>query len=221
MLCAGHAIGRMIGAAGLAALVQLTAISPPVSALADKPSRLPSRMVSRSMANLRCRRISLIFPTPIPTRRKAAGCGSASAADLQVSIRSTQDSGTRRKLIIGNVLQSLMTRSQDEPYSLYPLIAQSVEIDDAREHVTFHLDPRARFLRQDAHPCVGRPIFLRIAQVERSAEPSRDFRFSEIRRRARRPYGAFRSDWREGSRSAAHSRRHAGSVEEGDQCGAL
>jgi peptide/nickel transport system substrate-binding protein len=47
--------------------------------------------------------------------------------------------------LLGAVYESLMTRSQDEPSTFYGLIAQSVEIDAAREHLTFHLDPRARF----------------------------------------------------------------------------
>jgi peptide/nickel transport system substrate-binding protein len=45
----------------------------------------------------------------------------------------------------GNVYQSLMTRSADEPFTLYGLIAQSIETDPARTHVVFRLDPRARF----------------------------------------------------------------------------
>jgi len=47
--------------------------------------------------------------------------------------------------LIGNVYQSLMQRSLDEPFTLYGLIARSIETDDAREHVIFHLDPRAHF----------------------------------------------------------------------------
>lgn len=49
------------------------------------------------------------------------------------------------QLLIGNVHQSLMARSQDEPYAFYALIAESIEIDSKREHVVFRLDPRARF----------------------------------------------------------------------------
>jgi peptide/nickel transport system substrate-binding protein len=45
----------------------------------------------------------------------------------------------------GNVYQSLMFRSADEPFTLYGLIAQSIETDAAREHVTFRLNPKARF----------------------------------------------------------------------------
>ncbi|WP_442755126.1 extracellular solute-binding protein [Methylocystis sp. JAN1] len=54
-------------------------------------------------------------------------------------------SGTAAQGLVGNVFQGLMARSQDEPFTLYPLIAQSIEIDPARTRVTFHLDPRAHF----------------------------------------------------------------------------
>jgi peptide/nickel transport system substrate-binding protein len=47
--------------------------------------------------------------------------------------------------IRGYVVESLMTRSQDEPFTLYGLIANSVETDDARSFVTFSINPRARF----------------------------------------------------------------------------
>ena len=43
------------------------------------------------------------------------------------------------------VLESLMTRGNDEPFTLYGLLARSVETDDARSYVTFRLDPGARF----------------------------------------------------------------------------
>jgi peptide/nickel transport system substrate-binding protein len=45
----------------------------------------------------------------------------------------------------GNIYQTLMTRSADEPFTLYGLIAQTIETNEARDHVVFHLDPRARF----------------------------------------------------------------------------
>lgn len=44
-----------------------------------------------------------------------------------------------------NVFDSLMQRSADEPFSMYPLIAKSVETDDARSFVEFQLDERAKF----------------------------------------------------------------------------
>jgi peptide/nickel transport system substrate-binding protein len=47
--------------------------------------------------------------------------------------------------LIGNVYQSLMARSDDEPFTLYGLIAESLETDAARDRVVFHLNPAAHF----------------------------------------------------------------------------
>jgi peptide/nickel transport system substrate-binding protein len=47
--------------------------------------------------------------------------------------------------IRGFVIESLMSRGNDEAFTLYGLLARSVETDEARSYVTFHLDPRARF----------------------------------------------------------------------------
>lgn len=44
-----------------------------------------------------------------------------------------------------NVFETLMMRSRDEAFTLYPLLAESVETDEARSFVEFKLDPRARF----------------------------------------------------------------------------
>ncbi len=44
-----------------------------------------------------------------------------------------------------NLFDPLMQRSQDEPFTLYPLLARSVETDDERSFVEFRLDRRARF----------------------------------------------------------------------------
>src|ERR1700674_5215865 len=47
--------------------------------------------------------------------------------------------------IRGFVVESLMARGHDEAFTLYGLLAKSVETDDARSYVTFRIDPRARF----------------------------------------------------------------------------
>jgi peptide/nickel transport system substrate-binding protein len=44
-----------------------------------------------------------------------------------------------------NVFESLMARSRDEAFTLYPLIAETVETDDDRTFVEFTLDERAAF----------------------------------------------------------------------------
>jgi peptide/nickel transport system substrate-binding protein len=43
------------------------------------------------------------------------------------------------------VVESLLARSYDEPFTLYGLLARTVETDDARSYVTFGLDPAAHF----------------------------------------------------------------------------
>lgn len=54
-------------------------------------------------------------------------------------------SGIADPLFGNNVFDTLMARSADEPFTLYPLLAKSVETDDARSFVEFRLDERARF----------------------------------------------------------------------------
>jgi len=44
-----------------------------------------------------------------------------------------------------NVFETLMMRSYDEPFTLYPLLAESIDTDDDRTYAEFTLDARARF----------------------------------------------------------------------------
>lgn len=45
----------------------------------------------------------------------------------------------------GYVTESLLARGHDEPFTLYGLLAQTVETDNDRTYVTFRLNPLARF----------------------------------------------------------------------------
>ena len=45
----------------------------------------------------------------------------------------------------GAVYESLLVRGYDEPFTLYGLLARTVDTDDERSYVTFDLDPRATF----------------------------------------------------------------------------
>jgi peptide/nickel transport system substrate-binding protein len=53
--------------------------------------------------------------------------------------------GLAVQTVRGYVIESLMARGYDEPFTLYGLVAQGVETDDARTFVTFTLDPAAHF----------------------------------------------------------------------------
>jgi len=44
-----------------------------------------------------------------------------------------------------HVFESLLTRSMDEPFTLYGLLAERFEVPDDRSWIIFHLNPKARF----------------------------------------------------------------------------
>ena len=53
--------------------------------------------------------------------------------------------GVSVQAIRGFVYESLLARGYDEPFTLYGLLARSVETDDARDQVTFSINPAAHF----------------------------------------------------------------------------
>ena len=56
------------------------------------------------------------------------------------------------------VVESLLARGQDEPFTLYGLLARTVETDEGRTSVTFRLDPRARF--SDGKPVLAEDVLF-------------------------------------------------------------
>src|SRR6195256_5331093 len=72
--------------------------------------------------------------------------------------------------IRGFVVESLMSRGNDEAFTLYGLLANSVETDDIRSYVTFHLDPRARF--SDGQPLVAEDVLFSWALLRDKGRPN-------------------------------------------------
>jgi peptide/nickel transport system substrate-binding protein len=72
--------------------------------------------------------------------------------------------------IRGFVVESLMARGNDEAFTLYGLLARSVETDDARSYVTFHLDPRARF--SDGKPVTAEDVLFSWALLRDQGRPN-------------------------------------------------
>ena len=60
--------------------------------------------------------------------------------------------------IRGYVIESLMARGYDEPFTLYGLLARSVETDAERSYVTFELDPAAKF--SDGKPVTAADVIF-------------------------------------------------------------
>jgi peptide/nickel transport system substrate-binding protein len=56
------------------------------------------------------------------------------------------------------VVESLMARGYDEPFTLYGLLARSVETDAERSYVTFTLDPAAKF--SDGKPVTAADVIF-------------------------------------------------------------
>ena len=72
--------------------------------------------------------------------------------------------------IRGFVVESLMARGNDEAFTLYGLLAKTVETDDARTYVTFHLDPRARF--SDGKPVTSDDVLFSWALLRDKGRPN-------------------------------------------------
>ncbi len=67
------------------------------------------------------------------------------------------------------VYQSLLERSADEPFSLYGLLANSVEMPDDRAWVAFHLDPKARF--SDGKPVTAEDVIHSWLLLKEKGQP--------------------------------------------------
>ena len=63
-----------------------------------------------------------------------------------------------------------MARGNDEAFTLYGLLAKSVETDDTRSYVTFRLDPRARF--SDGKPVTADDVLFSWALLRDKGRPN-------------------------------------------------
>jgi peptide/nickel transport system substrate-binding protein len=72
-----------------------------------------------------------------------------------------QGSGARGSLDLvfgNNVFETLMMRSTDEPFTMYPLLAKSIETDEQRSFAEFTLDERAKF--SDGQPVTPEDVIF-------------------------------------------------------------
>jgi peptide/nickel transport system substrate-binding protein len=66
--------------------------------------------------------------------------------------------GLAVQAIRGYVIESLLARGYDEAFTLYGLLARSVETDAERTYVTFRLDPAAKF--SDGQPVTAQDVIF-------------------------------------------------------------
>src|SRR6202023_4165111 len=86
--------------------------------------------------------------------------------------------GIALQQVRGFVVESLMARGDDEPFTLYGLLAKSVETDDDRTFVTFHLDPRARF--SDGQPVLADDVLFSWALLRDKGRPNHRQYYSKV-----------------------------------------
>ena len=76
-------------------------------------------------------------------------------------------------------LQSLMMRSTDEPFTIYGLVARTVEMPEDRSFITFNLDPRARF--SDGHPLTAEDVRFSFEALKKYGKPFHRSSFGQVR----------------------------------------
>jgi peptide/nickel transport system substrate-binding protein len=81
-------------------------------------------------------------------------------------------------IISGYVVESLMARSLDEPFTLYGSVANAVSTDPERTFVTFHLDPAAHF--SDGRPITIDDVLFTWELLRDKGRPNYRFYYSKV-----------------------------------------
>ena len=80
--------------------------------------------------------------------------------------------------IRGYVIESLMIRSENEPFTLYGLLADSIETDDLRSFVSFGIHPNARF--SDGAPVTTDDVLFSWALLRDKGRPNHRGYYSKV-----------------------------------------
>src|ERR1700722_283196 len=80
--------------------------------------------------------------------------------------------------IRGYVIESLLARNYDEPFTLYGLLARTVETDDARSYVIFTLDPTAHF--SDGAPVTAQDVLFSWQLLRDHGRPSHRTYYAKV-----------------------------------------
>ncbi len=80
---------------------------------------------------------------------------------------------------IGLIYDSLLSRSPEEPFSLYGLIAESVEYPEDRSWIIFHLNPKARF--HDGQPITSEDVVFTFNTLIEKGAPRFSFYYGDVK----------------------------------------
>ena len=86
--------------------------------------------------------------------------------------------GTAAAGIRWHVFESLLARSYDEPFSLYGLLAETVDVPDDRGWVEFTLNPAARF--SDGKAVTVEDVIFSVETLRDQGQPNHRFYYSKI-----------------------------------------
>ena len=78
------------------------------------------------------------------------------------------------------VFETLLRRAWDEPFSLYGLIAESIEVPDDRSSITFTLRPEARF--HDGSPITVDDVVFSWETLKEQGRPNHRLYYRQVRR---------------------------------------
>jgi peptide/nickel transport system substrate-binding protein len=81
-------------------------------------------------------------------------------------------------VVNGYVVEPLMARGFDEPFTLYGLLARSIETDDQRSYVTFTLDAAARF--SDGKPVTPQDVLFSWRLLRDKGRPNHRLYYAKV-----------------------------------------
>lgn len=68
------------------------------------------------------------------------------------------------------IYESLLARTQDEPFTLYPLIAEKIDVKSDRSGIRFHINPKARW--QDGKPVTADDVYFSWMTLRDKGKPT-------------------------------------------------
>ena len=80
----------------------------------------------------------------------------------------------------GNVIEGLMARGYDEPFTLYGLLAETIETDDSRSFITFNINPQARF--SDGKPVAPEDVVFSWQLLRDKGRPNYQTYYAKVSR---------------------------------------
>ena len=173
--------GKMIRAIGLSrrrALALTAAALTPAAARADAPRGAPAHGLAMHGAPA----LPADF-AHLPYANPDAPKGGVLRLAFQGAFDSLNPfnlkAGSTAQGLNGNVFQTLLARSQDEAFTLYGLIAQSIETDDDRSYATFRLRPEARFA--DGQPMTSADVLFSFQLLKAKGRPQQRFAYALVR----------------------------------------